>query len=185
MLKTIHPSWFNVILTAALVLVIFTAYKYVFIFFHENNTKFKGLSIKTAANKYENLKRTLKSIKESCGDVCNHRIDGQPDNEYFDFVEKEINCMALFTNPDIDASSEFEFPPAEIPKWLLADYNYGGYVPISYYYRDDTERTKIKNGQIKHLQWTKNFTDLLEYEIQMKKFKGMQKLLISSLRLYI
>ena len=59
MLKTIHPTWFNVILTAALVLVIFTAYKYVFIFFHENNTKFKGLSIKRAANKYENLKRTL------------------------------------------------------------------------------------------------------------------------------
>ena len=161
-----------------MVLALFTAYKYIF---RQDIIKFKDVT----ANRFEKLKRTLKSIKESCGDVCNHRIDGKPDNQYFDFVEKDINCMALFTNPDIDANSEFEYPLSEIPQWLLADYNYGGYVPISYYYRDDTERTKIKNGQIKHLQWTKNFTDLLEYEIQMKKFKGMQKLLISSLRLYI
>ena len=178
MSKSTRPIWFNVVLTAALVLVIFTAYKYVLINFHQNITKFKGVSIKTTANRYENLKRTLKSINESCGDTCNQRINGEPDNQFFDFVEKEINCMALFTNPDIDASSEFEYPPSEIPKWLLADYNYGGKVPISYYYRDDTKRTKIKNGQIKHLQWTKNFTDLIENEIQMKKFKGTEEAFI-------
>ena len=176
MSKSTRPIWCNVVLTVALVLVIFTAYKYVFIF-HQNITQFKTMSIKTTTktNRYENLKKTLKSINESCGDVCNQRINGQPDNQYFDFIEKEINCMALFTNPNIDACSEFEYPPSQIPKWLMADYNYGGNVPISYYYRDDTIRTKIKNGQIKHLQWTKNFTDLLEYEIQMKKFKGMQE----------
>ena len=136
-----RPIWFNVILTVVSILIIFTAYKYVF---HQNITILKDAS--TTTNIYENLKITLKSIKESCGDVCNQRINGQPDNEFFDFVEKEINCMALFTNPDIDASSEFEYPPSEIPKWLMADYNYGGNVPISYYYRDDTIRTKIKNG---------------------------------------
>ena len=171
MSKATHSIWFNVILKILIVLAIFTVYKYIF---HQNITKFKDFSLKTTANKYENLKITLNSIKESCGDVCNQRSDGQPFNQYFDLVEKEINCMALFTNPDIDASSEFEYPPSEIPKWLMADYNYGGNVPISYYYRDDTKRIKIKNGQIKHLQWTKNFTDLLENEIQMLKFKGME-----------
>ena len=169
MSNTTRPIWFNVILTIIMVLALFTAYKYIF---HQDIIKFKDVT----ANRFEKLKRTLKSIKESCGDVCNHRIDGQPDNEYFDFVEKEINCMALFTNPDIDASSEFEFPPTEIPKWLLADYNYGGKVQVFYDYRDDTKRAKIKNGQIKHLQWTKNFTGLLEQEIQTKKLKGMQEI---------
>ena len=175
MSKSTRPIWCNVVLTVALVLVIFTAYKYVFIF-HQNITQFKTMSITTTTktNRYENLKKTLKSINESCGDVCNQRINGQPNNQYFDFIEKEINCMTLFTNPDIDASSEFEYPPSEIPNWLMADYNYGGNVPISYYYRDDTKRTKIKNGQIKHLQWTKNFTDLLENEIQTLKFKGTE-----------
>ena len=38
--------------------------------------------------------------------------------------------MALFTNPDIDANSEFEYPLSEIPQWLLADYNYGGKVQV-------------------------------------------------------
>ena len=168
-----RPIWFNVILTVALVLIIFTAYKYVF---HQNITILQDASMKTTTNIYENLKITLKSVKESCGDVCNQRSDGQPFNQYFDLVEKEINCMALFTNPDIDASSEFEFPPTEIPKWLLADYNYGGKVQVFYDYRDDTKRAKIKNGQIKHLQWTKNFTGLLQHEIQTKKLKGMQEI---------
>ena len=173
MSKATHSIWFNVILKILIVLAIFTVYKYIF---HQNIEEFKDFSLKTTANKYENLKITLNSIKESCGDVCNQRSDGQPFNKYFDLVEKEINCMALFTNPDIDASSEFEFPPTEIPKWLLADYNYGGKVQVFYDYRDDTKRAKIKNGQIKHLQWTKNFTGLLQQEIQTKKLKGMQEI---------
>ena len=37
---------------------------------------------------------------------------------YLQILEKEVNCKALFTNPDIDQASEFQFPPQKIPKYL-------------------------------------------------------------------
>ena len=89
--------------------------------------------------KYENLKKSLLSIKDSCGNVCDQiHFDHNNNTEYFNRIEKKIDCDALFRNSDIDASSEFQYPPQKIPKWLLSEYNYGGRVPISYYYRDDS-----------------------------------------------
>jgi hypothetical protein len=38
--------------------------------------------------------------------------------QFYDEIEKEINCSALFSNADIDAESEFDQPPKEIPTYL-------------------------------------------------------------------
>ena len=66
---------------------------------------------------YANLKKQLASIKQSCGEVCNTSIKGI-DGKYYKFIEKEVNCEALFSNPDIDAEAEFQRPPSKIPKYL-------------------------------------------------------------------
>ena len=92
----------------------------------------------TNEEEFENLKKSLLSIKDSCGNVCDQSNLCHSNAEYFDPIEKKIDCDALFRNLDFDTSSEFQYPPQKIPKWLLSEYNYGGRVPISYYYRDDS-----------------------------------------------
>ena len=83
---------------------------------------------------YENLKKSLQSIKKSCGEICDQSIKGEP-NDYFQQIKKKVDCTALFNNPDIDNVSQFENPPMRIPKWLVPEYNYGGRVPITNFYR--------------------------------------------------
>ena len=61
--------------------------------------------------------------------VC-HSISGKP-GKYFDEITKDINCPALFSNPDMDIPSQFKEPPIKIPRWLLDDYSYHGKVEIN------------------------------------------------------
>jgi len=44
--------------------------------------------------------------------------------KYFDSIQKKINCHDIFANEDMDASSEFQAPPADMPKWLEREYSY-------------------------------------------------------------
>ena len=83
-------------------------------------------------------------------------------------LQKKVNCEPLFNNPDIDNPSDFEEPPHRIPKWLLPEYNYGGKVPISNYYRKDS--TGIK-GNI-YLYWAKEKLDVVEQAIKNNTFIG-------------
>ena len=66
---------------------------------------------------YSNLKMRLKSIRDSCGEVCDTDKEGI-DGKYYIFIQKNINCEAIFSNPDIDAAGEFHVPPKKIPKYL-------------------------------------------------------------------
>jgi len=63
------------------------------------------------------LRQRLKGIKESCGQICDTNVEGT-EGKYYKFFEKQVNCDALFSNPDIDAEGEFVHPPAKIPKYL-------------------------------------------------------------------
>ena len=66
---------------------------------------------------YSRLKDRLKSIKESCGEICDTNVEGI-EGKYYKFFDKRVNCDALFSNTDIDAEGEFQQPPAKIPKYL-------------------------------------------------------------------
>ena len=107
-----------------------------FTFLMENNDVMALDHKSKLSNKeiYENLKTSLKSIKESCGEICDQSITGKP-NVYFQEIKKNVDCLALFKNSDIDNVSQFESPPMRIPKWLVPEYNYGGRVPITNFYR--------------------------------------------------
>ena len=70
MSKSTRPIWCNVVLTVALVLVIFTAYKYVFIF-HQNITQLKTMSIMTTTT-HSNLENVL--IKIFCPNTFDNKF---------------------------------------------------------------------------------------------------------------
>ena len=119
---------------------------------------------------YENLKKSLKAIKESCGEICDQTITGKP-GEYFDHIKKNVDCQAIFSDSDVDRVSEFEFPPHRIPKWLLPEYNYGGKVQVSNYYRDDTKVDERKN--VVTNRWTQKVIDWIEETYHNNTLKGI------------
>ena len=88
---------------------------------------------------YEQLKKDIASVQKSCGEVCDLTKEGQP-GKYFNVVEKNFDCPALFSNPDIDKPLEFREPPMRIPKWLWQYYTFHGKVEIDYDYRNDFKR---------------------------------------------
>ena len=78
------------------------------------------------------------------------------------YSKKKVNCEPLFNNPNIDNPSKFEEPPQRIPKWLIPEYNYGGKVPISHQYRDDTKGAE-KKGDV---YWPTEKLEKMEKAIQ-------------------
>ena len=70
---------------------------------------------------YTDLKKSIASVKESCGEVCDQTITGKP-GKYFEEITKNIQCPALFSMDAIDLPSKFESPPMKIPKWLRDDF---------------------------------------------------------------
>ena len=38
--------------------------------------------------------------------------------QYYESITKRVNCADLFSNLNLDSSSEFEQPPKEIPTFL-------------------------------------------------------------------
>lgn len=84
---------------------------------------------------YEALKKTVASVKKSCGEVCDTSIAGKQ-GKYYDEITKNVDCPALFSNSDLDEPSKFVEPPVRIPKWLLNDYNYNEQIEIVYWYKD-------------------------------------------------
>ena len=100
---------------------------------------------------YQNLRSKVASIKESCGQICDQTIKGTS-GKYLEFIKKNVDCQAIFNNPDIDIVSEFKDPPKKIPKWLVPDFTYGGKISISSHYRDDSIRNDDDN--INSIYWT-------------------------------
>ena len=133
-----------------------------FFFVHDSFTE--KLSNKEA---YENLKKTVQSVKKSCGDVCNLAKTGKP-GKYFDEIEKDINCPALFSNPDIDLYSEFQSPPKRIPKWLRGEYDFNGKVEIVNQYLDDSADADGKHSHT----FSKYVMLEIVKQFELDKFRG-------------
>ena len=115
---------------------------------------------------YANLKKSLESIKNSCGEICDQTIKGKP-GAFFDHIKKNVDCEALFRNPDIDISSDFPHPPQRIPKWLLPDYNYGGRVEVAKNYIDE-----IAHSSDVFQNWPKDVLTKMREMIKNDTFSG-------------
>ena len=115
---------------------------------------------------YENLKKTVASVRKSCGEICDQSITGKP-GKYFDEIQKKVDCDALFSNPDIDDPSQFHDPPKRIPKWLVEEYSYTGRVPVDYqYYFDDSK------GEHHYSHWNQTILDFITNQFDTDTFKG-------------
>ena len=125
---------------------------------------------------YDNLKKTIASVKKSCGEICDQSIKGEP-GKYFDSIKKKVNCDDLFNNPDIDDPSQFKKPPMKIPDWLLNDYSYSGKVAIEYS-APYSKREKIpcyyddSNLQHHYSHWTQTIFDIINKQMDSGGFKG-------------
>ena len=96
---------------------------------------------------YEELRRALESIRESCGDLCDTSISSsKPSSEcstsrgkqpqFFECLRKNVNCEELWSNPLMDAPSKYCFPPRFPPKFLRSNFTYDGRIELrtdSYY----------------------------------------------------
>ena len=94
---------------------------------NEGSEKCTKSKARTAKEKYENLRQDLADIRISCGDLCDTNLTGSH-GKYFDVIEKEFSCEAIFRNELIDKPSEFASPPQRIPKYLKTDFTYNGRV---------------------------------------------------------
>lgn len=70
-------------------------------------------------------------LLEGCGDVCQVK-DGK-NGMYFPYVEKRIDCPALFANKAIDRAGTWP-PPRHIPPALRSDYTMGGSAVVTDHY---------------------------------------------------
>ena len=127
----------------------------------EKNSK---LSNKEA---YVELKKTIASVKASCGDVCDQTILGKH-GKYFDEITKNIECLGLFSNINIDLPSQFKEAPSKIPKWLRDDFSYNGKVKLFEDYRDNSK------GQ-DHFHFTNQVIQKIQKELDNNTFVGKFK----------
>lgn len=74
----------------------------------------------------------MQASLKGCGDICRIDMPGRA-SLYHDYIEKEVNCKAILSNPAIDAAMGDPEPPASIPTEMINDFTYGGKVELSFY----------------------------------------------------
>lgn len=77
-------------------------------------------------------KRHMEAVKNGCGDICKIDMEGSP-SLFHDYIEKEVDCLSLLSNPAIDATMTDVNPPTLIPEEMLDAFTYHGQVPVRPY----------------------------------------------------
>ncbi len=65
----------------------------------------------------DRLNERLAGIRKSCGEICETREGRERSRRrgvWSEELEKEVDCKAIFSNPDIDAMSEYPKPPKRV-----------------------------------------------------------------------
>lgn len=74
----------------------------------------------------------MQASLKGCGDICRIDMPGRA-SLYHDYIEKEVNCKAILSNPAIDAAMGDPEPPATIPTEMMDAFTYNGKVKLSFY----------------------------------------------------
>ena len=72
----------------------------------------------------------MNAVLKGCGDICRADMNGVP-SLYHDYIEKEVDCVSLLSNPTIDAKMGDLKPPRVIPGEMLDAFTYNRQVGIS------------------------------------------------------
>ena len=74
----------------------------------------------------------MKAVLKGCGEICQTDMPGIP-SLYHDYIEKQVNCKAILSNPAIDAMMGDPEPPSTIPTEMMDDFTYGGKVRFTFF----------------------------------------------------
>jgi len=74
----------------------------------------------------------MQATLEGCADICRIDMPGEA-SLYHDYIEKQVNCKAILSNPAIDAVMGDPEPPATIPTEMMDAFTYEGKVKLSFY----------------------------------------------------
>jgi len=74
----------------------------------------------------------MQAVLEGCEDICRIDMPGEA-SLYHDYIEKQVNCKAILSNPAIDAVMVDPEPPVTIPTEMMDAFTYEGKVKLSFY----------------------------------------------------
>jgi hypothetical protein len=86
------------------------------------------------------LKKKLKLIKLDCGQVCDTNIEPVRKAKYYDYIEKNVDCLTLFESPILEQTvlepvehNKYYQPPSfcELPQDLKDHFTYNGRIKVS------------------------------------------------------
>ena len=87
------------------------------------------------------LQKKLKLIRLDCGQVCDTNVKPTKAGKYYDFIEKNVDCLALFESPVLEQTRMEEIskhyqPPylCELPKQLRDLFSYNGRIKVLVYF---------------------------------------------------
>jgi hypothetical protein len=89
---------------------------------------------------YKNLETRILDIKKQCGKLCEIDLPTSKrvtKGRYYDQLEVEINCHALWNTSIFDEPSKFHHAPQKLPSYIKKDFSYQNQVPIHSYYFDN------------------------------------------------
>ena len=97
------------------------------------------------------LKESVRSIQESCGELCDTSVDHivaykRGHQKHFDYLSKKVDCSALWGNSAIDEASNFCVSPMNIPKYLYDNFTYNGQIQVLPSYHNE-EKLNDKNSK--------------------------------------
>ena len=90
--------------------------------------------------KMPDLKKKLKLIKLDCGQVCDTDIQPLRKSKYYDYIEKDVDCLNLFESPVLEQTNlegrpivEGYQPPkfCELPKDLRNLFTHNGRLRVT------------------------------------------------------
>ena len=94
---------------------------------------------------YQNLKRNVISLKQQCGDLCEMKnftvVKRISSENFYDHIEKNINCEGIWNDTMFEELAKFEYPPQRLPKYLQPFFTYDGLVDIEANYYDNYYET--------------------------------------------
>jgi hypothetical protein len=85
----------------------------------------------------------MQAALEGCADICRIDMPGEA-SLYHNYIEKQVNCKAILSNPAIDAVMGDPEPPVTIPTEMMDAFTYGGKVTLSFY-ADGNNNKKLFN----------------------------------------
>jgi len=96
-----------------------------------------------------NLAKKLKLIQLDCGQVCDTNIQPIRKEKYYDYIEKNVDCLTLFESPilehtameeNIDEQESYK-PPSwcELPQHLRKLFSYNGRINVRFFTNNPTK----------------------------------------------